>query len=65
MNRSMSSALWCVVKGRAAAPETSECIIGVSTSTKSRVSRKFRMKLTSLVRLRNVAFTSGLDTMSR
>ena len=27
-----SSALWCVVKGRAAAPPATVCIIGVSTS---------------------------------
>jgi hypothetical protein len=32
MNSSMSSALWWVTNGRAAAPDTSGCIIGVSTS---------------------------------
>ena len=34
MKRSMSSALWCVSNGRATAPPTSVCIVGVSTSRK-------------------------------
>ena len=36
----MSSALWCVMNGRAAAPPAIGCIIGVSTSRKPRSSRK-------------------------
>ena len=46
----MSSALWWVVNGRAAAPPRSECIIGVSTSRKPRASRNSRMCATSAVR---------------
>ena len=38
----MSSALWCVMNGRAAAPPATACIIGVSTSTKPRSTRKRR-----------------------
>ena len=36
----MSSALWCVTNGRAAAPPAIGCIIGVSTSRNPRSSRK-------------------------
>src|SRR5205823_200483 len=49
--RSMSSALWCVLKGRAAAPPGIGCIIGVSTSRKPRATKNSRIACTSLERL--------------
>ena len=43
----MSSSLWCVTNGRAAAPPYCGCSTGVSTSRKSRSSRKRRIALTA------------------
>ena len=48
--RSMSSALWCVVNGLAAAPPGIGWKIGVSTSRKSRSSRQRRVS--DMMRLR-------------
>ena len=61
----MSSALWCVTKGRAIAPPASGCIIGVSTSRYPRPSRKRRMQRTIAARLSNTSRDSGLATRSR
>ena len=63
--RSTSSALWWVTKGRAAAPPAMGCIIGVSTSTYPRSSRKRRMADTIALRRTKVRRTSGLATRSR
>ena len=51
----MSSALWCVLKGRAMAPPGIGCIIGVSTSRKPRASRKARMAWMSRERSRKIS----------
>jgi len=64
MNSGMSSALWCVLNGRAAAPLTSECIIGVSTSRKSRASRNSRMNFTSRERFLKVSRTEAFERRS-
>src|SRR5437868_6327020 len=47
----MSSALWCVLNGRAMAPPGIGCIIGVSTSRKPRASRNARIRWTSGARV--------------
>ena len=61
----MSSALWCVTKGRAAAPPAIGCITGVSTSTKPRASRNARMAVTAFVRTSNTRRASGFTIRSR
>src|SRR2546430_13039913 len=53
----MSSALWCVRKGRAAAPPASVWRTGVSTSTKPRPLRKVRVS-------RSEEHTSELQSQS-
>ena len=50
MKRVMSSVLWCVVKGAAAAPPAMGCSMGVSTSRYSCVSMNFLMACTILDR---------------
>ena len=57
----MSSALWCVTNGRAAAPPAIGCIIGVSTSTKPRASRNARIAVTTFARISNDAPRVGVD----
>ena len=44
----MSSALWCVLNGRAAAPPAIECSVGPSTSTKPRAASVSRIDCTIL-----------------
>jgi len=56
----MSSALWWVMNGRAAAPPGIACIMGVSTSRKPRSSRWRRIARMTSVRARKSAITSGL-----
>ena len=56
----MSSALWWVSKGRAAAPPGMACIMGVSTSRKSRSVKKSRVALMMRERVFIVAMPSGL-----
>ena len=60
----MSRALWWVTNGRAVAPPATVCIIGVSTSRKSRVVRKERMKATIRARRRKISRTSSLTIRS-
>ena len=61
----MSSALWCVTKGRAAAPPATGCIIGVSTSMNPRASRNARMAVTAFARISKARRESGLTIRSR
>src|SRR3990170_3075700 len=60
----MSRALWWVTNGRAVAPPATVCIIGVSTSRKSRFARKERMKETIRARRRKISRTSSLTIRS-
>ncbi|MNN66640.1 hypothetical protein D3C81_1822290 [compost metagenome] len=60
----MSSALWWVSNGLAAAPPGMVCSIGVSTSRKSRFIRKLRMWAMTCERTRNVWRTSSLTIRS-
>ena len=56
----MSSALWCVTNGRAAAPPGIGCIIGVSTSRKPRATKNSRIACTICERLTNTSRDSSL-----
>ncbi len=61
----MSSALWCVMKGRAIAPPAIGCIIGVSTSRYPRPVMNSRIAATMRPRVSNVRRESGLTMRSR
>ena len=56
----MSSALWCVMKGLAAAPPGIVCSIGVSTSMKSFSSMKRRIDDIAAVRALKMRRVSSL-----
>jgi hypothetical protein len=60
----MSSALWWVTKGRAAAPPGTGCRTGVSTSTKARASRNRRMALMAAKRISKTRRASSLTMRS-
>ncbi|MNN90015.1 hypothetical protein D3C81_2079060 [compost metagenome] len=62
MNICMSSALWCVMNGLAAAPPGIGCSIGVSTSMKPASAIWRRSDEIALVRARKVLRVSG-DTI--
>ena len=61
----MSSVLWCVTNGRAAAPPAIGCITGVSTSMKFRASRYRRTADTTFARVSNTVRASGFTIRSR
>ena len=61
----MSSALWCVTKGRAAAPPGIGCIIGVSTSRKPCAIMKARIAWIMRLRTTNVRRASSFVMRSR
>ncbi|MNC33795.1 hypothetical protein D3C75_822030 [compost metagenome] len=63
-NIGMSSALWWVSNGLAAAPPGMVCSIGVSTSRKPRSLRKWRMWAITWERTRKVSRTSSLTIRS-
>ena len=60
----MSKLLWCVIKGRAAAPPGIGCSIGVSTSKYPDELKKSRIALNNLVRFTKTSLTLGLTTKS-
>ena len=60
----MSSALWCVLKGRAAAPPGIECIIGVSTSRKPSLTIESRIDWTIFERSANTLRDDSLTIRS-
>ena len=64
MKSGMSSALWWVVNGRAAAPPAIGCSTGVSTSRKPRASMKRRMRDTMRARIAKTFAVSGFAYMS-
>ena len=61
----MSSALWCVTNGRAAAPPGIGCIIGVSTSRKPRAIMNARIAWMMRLRTAKVRRASSLVMRSR
>ena len=60
----MSSALWCVAKGRAIAPPAKDCMTGVSTSWNPRASRNARTPWISRLRSRKTSRTPGFTRRS-
>ena len=60
----MSSALWCVTNGFAAAPPGIGCSIGVSTSMKFAFAMKLRIDVNAFVRATNVLRVSGVTIRS-
>ena len=60
----MSSALWCVTNGLAAAPPGIGCIMGVSTSRKPRASKKARIAAMSRLFITKASRTWGLTIRS-
>jgi len=64
MNICMSSALWCVTKGLAAAPPGMGCSIGVSTSMKPASAMKRRTDEIAFVRETKVLRDSGVTIRS-
>ena len=64
MNISMSSVLWWVTNGRAAAPPATVLSMGVSTSINPSLSKYARMAVMIFDRATNVSLTSGLAMRS-
>ena len=62
--RGMSSALWWVMNGRAAAPPGIDCRMGVSTSRYPRELKYSLMEVYTLFRLMNISFTPSFTTKS-
>ena len=65
MYMSTSSALWCVMNGRAAAPPAWESSTGVSTSVKPRSTSTRRTVAMTDERMSNVRRVSGSTIRSR
>ena len=63
--KSASKALWCVVKGFAAAPDAMFCIIGVSISKKPFLFINSRKLCVILKRPSNALRASGLEIISK
>ena len=61
---SISSALWCVMNGRAEAPEAVVLSTGVSTSMKPLAFRRLRISAMIFERFTNVSRTSGFTMRS-